>query len=1006
MVPAAVLALTIVAPALLEGGARKLNDPLPRAPGGDVREARYTPDGARLVFRADAEQDEVVELFSAPAAGGGPRVKLNAPLPPGNEVEQGFLLTPDGARVLFLVRASGFASVGELHVAPVDGSAPATLLAPSVVLFRPVRLAHDGAHVLYLDGVRLMAAAIDGGAPPFELGPLAPGRAVAAYDVSPVTGRVAYLANRDDPATFELYAVDLVPAATPLRLSAPLVAGGEVTGHGSYEGAFRISPDGGTVVYRADQLEDDAFELFSVPLAGGTPVRVSHANLALAGMDAFAFAIDAASTRVVFDVGPNGFTNSLASAPLDGSAAPIDLSFSVQGFELDPTGARVVYRTGTSLFSNRRDLHSVALDGSAPVFLGVGDIVSFAIDPTGTRVAFEAYDQQGGSGTSLRSTPIDTNAGTFVVPLEPFGSTPEYRFSPDGQHLLYRHDLDVFGRLELYSVPAAGGMPIRLNAPLPAGGHVDGFDVRPDSAAVSLRADLSVATVIEAFHAPIGGGANVRQSDDLPDNALLGGVIAFQARNRSALYLAHAGNPSEGQLFATSYRGNARARLLTPSQNVGFNSFQVSPDGSQAVYLTTNTGTAGDVELFSVRTDGSTAPVRLGRGLSSGTAVFAYRISPAGSAVGFLSDRRFEGLRELYLAPIDGAFPATRWSGTLAPGGEVLDFHLPSSGTRLVYRAEGTSVDVFELYSRAAGAPPARLDGPLVAGGDVLSYQVSPDESFVVYLADQASDEVFELFRVPTDGSAPAVRLNAPLVAGGDVREYHLSADGARVVYLADQLANDRDELFSVPSDASAPAVRLNGTLPSGGDVLAGLRLSANGLVVYRASTPGGLDPGLFAAPLDGSAPALLLVQPMSPFGSVSFFRLTPDGGHAVFLGDFFHHHVYGVPTDGSAGPLQLDDFPPTAVMVTNFLVTPDGMGIVLRAGPKGDERLYLGNIDGRPSFELGPALGPQGSIGADAQVTPDGHAVLFRAEDQDPDAFELFLRVIDGRLSGADAPR
>ena len=59
----------------LDGGApERLNAPL--APGGQVMDAEISPDSARVVYRADQDQDNVFELFSVPLAGGTP-VQLN-----------------------------------------------------------------------------------------------------------------------------------------------------------------------------------------------------------------------------------------------------------------------------------------------------------------------------------------------------------------------------------------------------------------------------------------------------------------------------------------------------------------------------------------------------------------------------------------------------------------------------------------------------------------------------------------------------------------------------------------------------------------------------------------------------------------------------------------------------------------------------------------------------------------------------------------------------------------
>src|SRR5262245_3704209 len=428
-----------------DGGARKLSGPLPRAPGGDVLEERYTPDGARLVFRADRERDEVFELYSVPAGGGTP-VKLNAPLAPDGDVEPGFLITPDGGRVVFRAnRVNGFA-IAHIFIAPVDGSAPALELAPSA--FDEPRLSFDGAYVLYHASTGLMAVRSDGSAPAIVLSPPPPA-SITRFDLSPRANRLVYVADQDVDEVYELYRLDIAPGAVPTKLSAPLVAGGDV-------GAFDISPDGATVVYTADQRTDGTFELFGVPIGGGTAILLSGSIADVGGGE-----IDPTSTRVVFQAG----IDSLYSAPLDASTDPVNLGIFLTYFQIDPTGQRVVTRSANP-FGFDSQLWSQAIDGSAAaVFIG-SDPVTFRINAQGTRVAFFSFSASFGV-SRLVSRPIDGGPGAV---LSSHG-TRDFAFSPDGRHLVFSMDLDTPGVVELYRVPADGSAaPLKLNEPLPAGG--------------------------------------------------------------------------------------------------------------------------------------------------------------------------------------------------------------------------------------------------------------------------------------------------------------------------------------------------------------------------------------------------------------------------------------------------------------------------------------------------------------------------------------------------------
>jgi len=91
-----------------------------------------------------------------------------------------------------------------------------------------------------------------------------------------------------------------------VELSDTIVENGNVT-------HFAISPDGATVVYRADQETDETFELYRVPIAGGTPLLRS------AGQEERTTARDQLTdltTRPRLGSGHKGSTGGTPSVPL------------------------------------------------------------------------------------------------------------------------------------------------------------------------------------------------------------------------------------------------------------------------------------------------------------------------------------------------------------------------------------------------------------------------------------------------------------------------------------------------------------------------------------------------------------------------------------------------------------------------------------------------------------------------------------------------------------------
>jgi Tol biopolymer transport system component len=95
------------------------------------------------------------------------------------------------------------------------------------------------------------------------------------------------------------------------------------------------------------------------------------------------------------------------------------------------------------------------------------------------------------------------------------------------------------------------------------------------------------------------------------------------------------------------------------------------------------------------------------------------------------------------------------------------------------------------LFPIAVSAAPVKLNGSLVVGGDVdPSFRFSTDGGRVLYAADQTTDEVFELYSVSSAGGS-TLKLNGAMVNGGDVipASVRISPDGSRVAYVADQEA-------------------------------------------------------------------------------------------------------------------------------------------------------------------------------------------------------------------------
>ncbi|HKY32481.1 MAG TPA: hypothetical protein VJV23_08100 [Candidatus Polarisedimenticolia bacterium] len=320
-------------------------------------------------------------------------------------------------------------------------------------------------------------------------------------------------------------------------------------------------------------------------------------------------------------------------------------------------------------------------------------------------------------------------------------------------------------------------------------------------------------------------------------------------------------------------------------------------------------------------------------------------------------------------------------------------FIVPPGGRRVAYIG-WQETPAFELYSVSTGGMDTRrLSGPMTTGGNVSVVQASPDGALLLYMADQIQDEVVELFSVPADGSGPPVRLNGELTAEGDVRQVLVAPQGGRAVYLADQEVNERVELFVVPQRGGEPAVKLNAPLDAGDQVLS-VALTPDGThAVYHTGPPRERATRLWSVPLSG-APAVLLAGPEHFIGSAIF---TPDSATVVYVScqtGFVNCVIHRIPITGGEAVRLTPDSP--LLGVNEFQISPDGMVLVFTTETESQDvfDLFAVPLSGGEAVRLSKPF-PAGSTGAklffDLAITPDGSRAVYTAEQDTAGVTELY---------------
>jgi Tol biopolymer transport system component len=530
---------------------------------------------------------------------------------------------------------------------------------------------------------------------------------------------------------------------------------------------FEITSDGQYGVFTADMAEDDVYDLYSIPIGGGTPTKLNNVTSEF-GVSGFILSPDGG--RVVY-----GVDNDLYSVPVKGlknESVELDTGGINIGYvTISPDSSRVVYPVIENMFS-ARELYSVPIEGGNAVRLN-GDMVELGsvdyyfivVSPDSKHVIYRA-DQETFAVDELYSVPIDgpVSAGVKLNSALPEGGDVDFKnfaVSPDSSRVVYVADQDVDEVDEIFSVPITGPATsgVKLNDPLPLGGDVENFKINPDSSSVIYRADQETNDILELYNVPIKGGSRVKLNHEMVvDWGSVGDdVHAFEL------------SPDGNKVVFEASWGN---RIQDYPEDHNIFSFNV-------------------YELFSV-------PI-------NGPASEEIKIWEPSAKVGYGNGDRWVDVK----LPIESVLRAANRP--------ICDISFNHRGSTVVYRSEYPNAGYCVLWRVPVdGSIPAEklYDADDSTLPEIDTYQVTKDDSCVVY--SMAYDSIqaasaegslnttidleeigqTELFSVPIEGPAEeSQKLNGPLVAGGSVLGWDLSQRN-QVVYKADQDKLDVHELY------------------------------------------------------------------------------------------------------------------------------------------------------------------------------------------------------------------
>jgi Tol biopolymer transport system component len=283
------------------GASVRLNTAL--TPNRDVIDFAVSADGSKVIYRADQDADDIYELYLVNVASPGVSVKVSGNLVYGGWVRSDFNFSPDGTKVLYRADEDTYDRV-ELYM--VDLASPGTShkmngqLVSGGNVYTSFSFSPDSATVGYVadqetdDKLELYSVAVATPGTTHKLnGAIIPEGDVCRFEWSPDSKRVAYCADQETDEVLELYTVPLDSPGQSVKVNPPLVAGGEVST------GYEFSPDSSFMLYAAYQDSTTRLDLYRVEVAlPGVATKV-NAPLVESG-SVVSFQIKKDGTRVAY----------------------------------------------------------------------------------------------------------------------------------------------------------------------------------------------------------------------------------------------------------------------------------------------------------------------------------------------------------------------------------------------------------------------------------------------------------------------------------------------------------------------------------------------------------------------------------------------------------------------------------------------------------------------------------------------------------------------------------
>ncbi len=485
---------------------------------------------------------------------------------------------------------------------------------------------------------------------------------------------------------------------------------------------------------------------------------------------------------------------------------------------------------------------------------------------------------------------------------------------------------------------------------------------------------------------------------------------------------------------ATWAATSTRKRVGRPEFHT-FGGSQISPDSRYLVF-TARVDEGDELGLWSKPLTGGAA-TRLDVLAGTGWTLNEYAISPDAAWVVYVAEREVDDHEALLRVPIAGPASATIALSGAAPAWPVQigAFTFTPAGDRVLFTADLREYGVRELFRVPIdGGALTRLSGTMVSNGDVHGFGLSPDGAWVVYRADQVADRHDELYSVPVTGtSSLSAQLNHAIdrflvvcMPSGDtgraaIDSFQISPDSDHVVYVAESIVNyqgscdEVHELYSAPIDGSAAGIQIQDSVDDNNEDVGTYQIGPNSdrvVYLYRERRKVGTTTynvnELYRVPIAGGS-STKLSPDLLPSATIDLwnYEFTPDEERVVFVVDMGRTYpdfaVFSVPFTGTgadaveiSGPMGSGGA--VYAFITRFKISPDGQQVIYRADQDTDEvyELYLVPIAGPQgaSVKISGHMQPDGDLVFEPLYgfSPDGQWVTYVADQETKGVRELFI--------------